>query len=101
MSLVNAVTALHRVAKSSDGDEAVGGVVFAALSAIVREEASRGDAIDPRSLANTAWSFASLAFTDEPLLPSIAAAALPKISDFYSQSISNMSWSVARLCLMD
>jgi len=62
---------------------------------------SETGAVDPRGLANTAWAFAPLMVNDAPLLQAIAAAALPRCSEFYGQSISNTAWSVARLCLLN
>merc|ERR1719221_952493 len=54
-----------------------------------------------QDLANTAWSFARLGVTDQPLMHSIAAAAIARISDFDPLGLSNLLWAYAKLELQD
>merc|ERR1712224_1179368 len=48
-----------------------------------------------------AWSLAELAIFDAPLLQSIAASALARISEFGVQDLSNTAWSFAKLLFRD
>lgn len=100
MGPVNIVTALHRIAKQDDAQEALDDPFFKVLSASMLSVVQDG-AADPRGLANTSWAFASLLVMDSPLLTAISRAALTKCSEFHGQSISNTAWSMARLCLAD
>merc|ERR1740123_1620933 len=84
LSVVHVVTALNRIAKCPDGRDVLSNGEFIKLLELATSGTSYAlDGItDTRGLANLAWSFATLALGDEPLLHSIAAAALRKLSDF-------------------
>lgn len=43
------------------------------------------------------WSIARLCMQDEPLIHAIADSALPRITDFENQDMSNTAWSLAVL----
>jgi len=47
----------------------------------------------PQDLANTAWAFAVFCIHNGPLLASISAESLPKISEFNPQNLANIAWS--------
>lgn len=51
----------------------------------------------PRHVVNIAWSFAALAFEDEPLSAAIAAHALGLMDQFNSQALANTAWAFANL----
>eukprot|EP00933_Yihiella_yeosuensis_P004212 TRINITY_DN10853_c0_g1_i1.p1 TRINITY_DN10853_c0_g1~~TRINITY_DN10853_c0_g1_i1.p1 ORF type:complete len:692 (+),score=109.89 TRINITY_DN10853_c0_g1_i1:943-3018(+) len=53
--------------------------------------------LSPQDLGTTAWSFATIAFKDEPLLRLIAQSAIDKISEFCAQGLSNSVWAFATL----
>lgn len=90
---VNLLTALHRVAKSPDRERVFSDSRFYVM---VEEVWLTHSNFNGYALANTAWAFASLGW-ELPLIRALAAASLPMISDFGSQSIANMAWALARM----
>lgn len=98
MDLVNLQTALQRVAKSRGGPEAVGDERFLALAAAAQAALGQFNA---GALANIAWSFAKLAYSDPPLLESMASRAVPLRADFKAQELGKLVWACARLELRD
>lgn len=83
LSPVNAATALNRLARCPDGASAPR-ESLARLGARVLSAppGGAGADLDARSLANTVWAFASLGFSDAPLLTAISTESLPRISQF-------------------
>jgi len=54
-----------------------------------------------QGIGNTAWSFAVLAFHDEPLLQALSAEALKRLSAFEVQNLANTAWACAKLSYLD
>eukprot|EP00438_Fugacium_kawagutii_P005678 Skav227808 [mRNA] locus=scaffold948:128820:133326:+ [translate_table: standard] len=52
---------------------------------------------NPQSISNSGWALATLLLDDQPVISSLAAAALQKLPRFERQSISNFIWSCAKL----
>jgi len=52
-------------------------------------------------MTNIAWSMATFALTDIPVMYSISCYVLPKIELFAPQNISNISWAFAKLIIGD
>jgi len=58
-----------------------------------------GDFDEPAAISGTAWAFAKLQFINEKLMSSIAAPALPLLSEFGSKELSRTSWAFAALAM--
>lgn len=84
---VNVVTALHRVAKVSDGSP------LPLLLPLAQRALSLADA--PAHLAGIAWSVSKLAVEDQTLWTSISSAARRTLSDFRHQDLACTAWSLA------
>jgi len=55
-----------------------------------------------QELARTSWALARLYFFFDPLLSSIAAPALPPMSEFSAVDLANMAWALAtQVCLAE
>jgi len=52
-------------------------------------------------VSNLSWAFATLSFYNVPLLESIAAESMRRISDFSAQELANTAWSCAVLGFWD
>lgn len=105
LSMVNACTALHRIAKQTG----IGGSTLCNprlrclvrhVSALVLDGERSCSVGSARSISNFAWSLARLEYADVPLFNAIAAAASPTIAAFGTQELSNTSWSFAPLALL-
>eukprot|EP00933_Yihiella_yeosuensis_P066032 TRINITY_DN7009_c1_g1_i2.p1 TRINITY_DN7009_c1_g1~~TRINITY_DN7009_c1_g1_i2.p1 ORF type:complete len:650 (+),score=106.17 TRINITY_DN7009_c1_g1_i2:985-2934(+) len=70
-------------------------ILGVAFMAIAREGAK------PVDLANTAWAFAAVSYSHNPLMAVIAAASLKNISAFNGQDIANIRWSLAKQSFVD
>lgn len=84
-SLLNVVTALHRIAKAPDGQAACanrGGDGGAGISELIGRLAAEVDDCKAQQLANTAWAFSRLSYLDRPLLAAIARCSISKMSAF-------------------
>merc|ERR1711972_338160 len=69
------------------------------LKAIASESIAKLTSFELQSLANTAWSFATLGVYDGPLLDSISAQAIARLSQFDAQSLANTAFAFAALYL--
>lgn len=120
---VNAITALHRIAKAGDGAAVAGDARFerlvarvvehisqvpSARSAEARHEAAARSfkswpppAKDHQNLSNTAWALAKLSYAHAPQLEAIAAAAIPLIGEFNAQDLANTPWAFAKLASLN
>merc|ERR1712086_108140 len=52
--------------------------------------------LDPQSLANTAWAYASLEWKHVPLMDAIAASSLLSIGSWTACELSSSAWAFAR-----
>jgi hypothetical protein len=52
-----------------------------------------------QSIANSAWSFATLFFLNVPLMEALSSEFIKKIGEMESQNLSNMAWAMATLVL--
>jgi len=93
---LSAATVLNRVAKLHHCPAVL---EDSRLHVLLEKVAANVPVARPQSLASTAWSIAKLQVKDAPLLTSIAAAALAKLSEFGTQEMSNTAWSFAKLSL--
>lgn len=101
LSGANLVAALNRIAKHADGRDVV---VTGDFDQLLRRLGSQWSPIlagDARSLANLAWSFATLRFADLPWLEALATCAQLRMAQFGHQGLSNTAWSLATLQLLD
>jgi len=57
--------------------------------------------MDPQSLSNTVWAFATLSFHDAPLLEALASESLRKLPKFNLMECGNTGWAFARLAVRD
>jgi len=57
--------------------------------------------LEPRGLAMVSYAAARLRWRDQSLLEAIIAAAEKRIGDFGSTDIAKLSWSLAKLCILD
>lgn len=93
---VSIVTAIHRIAKSAGAAPCS----FASDRRLLSVAASLSPLLsscNAQSLANTAWSFATLRYRDAPLMSAISSAALRKIAAFSPQELANTPWAYAVL----
>jgi len=97
---INVVAALHRLAtgqirfpEAVESADALSGLIDAATPRITE--------LQPRGLANTAWSLAVLRLLDSPCLDAIAAESLTKLQSeqphWRSQELANLAWAFAKL----
>jgi len=56
---------------------------------------------EPQELSNTAWSFARISFTHEPLLDAVSACSLQRASELSVQDVTTVAWSFAQLSKQD
>eukprot|EP00811_Abedinium_folium_P000838 NODE_1076_length_2618_cov_14.034123.p1 GENE.NODE_1076_length_2618_cov_14.034123~~NODE_1076_length_2618_cov_14.034123.p1 ORF type:complete len:800 (-),score=267.95 NODE_1076_length_2618_cov_14.034123:217-2358(-) len=116
-SVVNAVTALHRVAKAPDGnawrrDPRIKYLnrritkMFASAKTEEIEKRETGSRlpgnewvyyIDTRSLTNAAWAFAHLSLRDDDLMEAVSEEVCKKIVDSNAQQIAILTWSLAKM----
>jgi hypothetical protein len=54
----------------------------------------------PQEISNTAWSLARIGFLHEPLLSSLAAAAIRQLSELSLQDMTNIPWACANLSFL-
>eukprot|EP00420_Gonyaulax_spinifera_P008586 CAMPEP_0197929496 /NCGR_PEP_ID=MMETSP1439-20131203/103898_1 /TAXON_ID=66791 /ORGANISM="Gonyaulax spinifera, Strain CCMP409" /LENGTH=91 /DNA_ID=CAMNT_0043552143 /DNA_START=141 /DNA_END=417 /DNA_ORIENTATION=- len=78
LSAVNVVTALNCIAKCADGRAALGDERLAALVARAAGKESCKADVDPRGIANLAWSLAALPCSNDPLMDSIASSSISR-----------------------
>jgi len=71
------------------------------MNAIAASARSSRAAFEPQQLANTAWACANMVYCDEPLLDSLASAALRKLTEYQTQDLQNTAWSYYMLKLGD
>jgi hypothetical protein len=57
--------------------------------------------LTPQEIRNTVWSLAVQRIRNEPLLQSIAAAAIPKMSFFRPVEIASTAWAFSKLSVLD
>merc|ERR1712183_1191622 len=74
------------------------GTLFSAIAAAALAILS---SCDPQSIANLAWSFATLGRSHETLLQAISAESIKRGREYEPQEISNIVWSFARLTVKD
>lgn len=75
------------------------GPLLASISAQAIPTISHGMS---QNLSNTAWAWARLGIDDIPLLNAIAAAAIPRIRDFFKpQHLSTTAWAFSARVLKD
>mmetsp|Transcript_78300 Transcript_78300/g.122169 ORF Transcript_78300/g.122169 Transcript_78300/m.122169 type:complete len:527 (+) Transcript_78300:356-1936(+) len=54
-----------------------------------------------QEISNTAWAFATLAVSNDPLFEAIAAESIRRIREYDPQALSNTAWSFATLGVMN
>lgn len=100
-NIVNFATALHRIAKSPDGREALGDPRFGRLARTAAGMCADGfSENDPYALVCTLWAFAKLGFRDVELLESISSEFLRQLHehrDFSTSELAQTAWSFAAL----
>lgn len=96
-NIVNAVTALNRIAKAPSSGNSIEDPHLHAF-ALETLRVSAQNEINTRQLCNTVWALSKLlcAF-DETLANSIASASIRSMTAFDAQNLSNMAWSLAAL----
>lgn len=120
-SVVNSVTALHRIAKTDDAmswlrDPRIKYLnrrILKMFSSSKKDDVDKketgrrvpGDSwvyyIDTRSLTNCAWAFAKLDMKNDELLEAISEEVIKKIYDSSPQQLANSVWSFAKLLKYD
>lgn len=91
-NLINAVTALHRMAKAHDSRA----VIHSRMENLLRRVAS-DPGCAPQDLTNVALQCAHLRITEADLLGKVCAASASKIAQFDSQQIAKTSWAFAKI----
>jgi len=120
-SVVNAVTALHRIAKADDAeawrkDPRIGYLnrrITKMFASAKKDEIERKETggrvsgddwvyyIDTRSLTNAAWAFAQLALRHDELMEAVSEETCRKIFDSNAQQLAILSWSMAKMLRVD
>jgi hypothetical protein len=116
-SVVNAVTALHRLAKTEDAHawrrdpriKYLNRRITKMFASAKRDEVEKKETgrrvpgndwvyyIDTRSLTNAAWAFAQLHLRHDELLEAISEETCKKIYDSNAQQLAILSWSFAKM----
>lgn len=120
-SVVNSVTALHRIAKTDDAmrwkkDPRIKYLNRRILKMFMsskkddidKKETGRrvpGDSwvyyIDTRSLTNAAWAFAKLDLKNDDLIAAISEEIIKKIYDTSPQQLANSAWAFGKMLKYD
>jgi len=111
-NFVNAVTALHRIAKAKDGPSICDSPGFAQLLALatsglpgvdagVGAAECQGKGWPPppkhhQNMSNIAWALAKLSIEDEPCFQAIAASAMRILDAYKPQDLANTPWAFAK-----
>lgn len=70
------------------------------LEAIAAQAIRKIKAFDAaQGLANTAWAFSKLGYSDHPLRAALSSASIPKLTAFCPQGLANTAWSLSGLLL--
>eukprot|EP00439_Symbiodinium_sp_Y106_P022589 s6656_g2.t2 len=120
-SVVNAVTALHRIAKAEDGyrwrkDPRVHYLnrrITAMFTSSKKDEMEKKETgrrvpgedwvyyIDTRSLCNAAWAFAHLGLKHDAMMDIVSEETCRKIFDCSAQQLAMCAWSFAKMARRD
>lgn len=120
-SVVNAVTALHRIAKADDGGDwrrdtrikYLNRRITRMFASAKRDEVERKETgrrvpgmewvyyIDTRSLCNAAWAFAQLHLRDDDMMQAVSEETCKKIYDCNAQQLAICAWSHAKMMRAD
>ncbi|CAJ1333823.1 unnamed protein product [Effrenium voratum] len=120
-SVVNAVTALHRIARAADGLQVrrdprihyLSRRITSMFMSSKKDEMEKAETgrrvpgddwvyyIDTRSLCNASWAFAQLQLQHPELLEIISEETCRKIYDCSAQQLSMCAWSFAKLARKD
>lgn len=120
-SVVNAVTALHRLAKAEDGwhwrkDPRIGYLnrrIASMFASAKRDEVERLETgrrvpgsnwvyyVDTRSLCNAAWAFAQLHLQHNAMMEAVSEETCKKIFDCSPQQLAMCAWSHAKMMRVD
>jgi len=95
---VHLVTAVHRIAKASDGAVERGS---STMAQVFQRISSLLNSMKPRHLANIAWAFSRLNYENQPLLTAISAQAIPNITLFRPPELASTAWSCSALRFRD
>jgi len=93
-SLLNVITAFHRIAKAHDGNRLRNHRCVSELQVRMIDDV---DHCSAQQLANSAWACARLGFRDPPLIASIASASITIMHEFKAQELGNTAWALSRL----
>lgn len=109
-SIVNAVTALHRLAKTAEAQVAndprmqslTARIAHIFNTAVPKNQPSPGGGkwthhVDLRALTNTVWAQAKMGVSDPAMHGHVAEEVIKRISESTSQQIANCAWAFAKL----
>ncbi|CAE7544785.1 tbrg4, partial [Symbiodinium sp. CCMP2456] len=120
-SVVNAVTALHRIAKAEDGHRwrkdprihYLNRRITAMFTSSKKDEMDKKETgrrvpgedwvyyIDTRSLCNAAWAFAHLGLKHDAMMDIVSEETCRKIFDCSAQQLAMCAWSFAKMSRRD
>lgn len=104
--IINAVTALHRVAKSTDKFEArrdrhLSSTLTRLIDKVVAVVTKDDELIEGKEITKTAWALAKLGLGTRQTMDQIAVQVVKKVDELDGQGLSNVGWAFATVRQMN